>query len=88
MINVRWHADAAKPEFVISDHAYAHAADLAGPLRAAKANGEKQVTKSANPVFRAVIRGDQNVPALYVSQAMNECGAAGISDISFSTLNK
>jgi biopolymer transport protein ExbD len=35
-----------------------------------------------------LIRGDQNAPALYISQAMNACGEAGITDISFSTLNK
>ena len=88
VINVRWHADVKKAEFVVNDHAYATASLLAGPLRAAKALGEKKVTQSANPTFRAVIRGDQNVPALYVSQVMNTCGEAGISDISFATLNK
>ena len=58
------------------------------PLKNAKAIGEKKITRSDNPNFRALIRGDKDVPALYVSQAMNACGEAGISDISFSTLNK
>jgi biopolymer transport protein ExbD len=88
IINVRWLAEVKKSEFVIDDRIYTNADDLLDPLKAAKALGEKKVAKSANPIFRAVIRGDQNVPALYVSQAMNECGEAGISDISFSTLNK
>ena len=88
IINVRWHADSRKPEFVIDDHPYATASQLDAPLKAAKALGERKVTRSANPLFRAVIRGDQNVPALYISQAMNACGESGISDISFSTLNK
>lgn len=88
IINVRWHPEVKKAEFVINDRGYPSASDLSGPLKAAKVAGEKKVAKSANPVFRAVIRGDQNVPALYVSQVMNACGEAGISDISFATLNK
>jgi len=88
IINVRWHTDAKKAEFVIDDHPYANASDLNAPLKAAKALSEKKVTKGPNPAVRAVIRGDQNVPALYISQVMNVCGETGISDISFSTLNK
>ena len=67
---------------------YATAAELTPPLKVTKAIGEKKITHSDNPNFRALIRGDKDVPALYVSQAMNACGEAGISDISFSTLNK
>jgi biopolymer transport protein ExbD len=88
IINVRWLAEVKKAQFVIDDHIYASAADILAPLKLAKSLGEKKVAKSTNPTFRAVIRGDQNVPALYVSQAMNACGDAGISDISFATLNK
>jgi biopolymer transport protein ExbD len=88
IINVRWHADTKKAEFVIDDRNFLHAGDLAGPLKAAKATGETRVTQRAKPTFRAVIRGDQDVPALYVCQAMNACGDAGITDISFSALNK
>ena len=50
--------------------------------------GEKKITAGANPTFRAVIRGDRDVPAIYVSQAMNACAEAGITDISFSAVNK
>src|SRR5471032_1869232 len=81
IINVRWHAEVKKAEFVIDDRAYPTAGELTAPLKYAKAIGEKKVAKSENPAFRAVIRGDQDVPALYVSQAMNACGDAGISDI-------
>ena len=88
VLNVRWHADAKKAEFVIDDKAYVSAGDLLAPLKAAKATGEKQIAKSANPNFRALIRGDKDLPALYISQAMNACGEAGITDISFSALNK
>ena len=88
VINIRWQSDTKRAEFVIDDHVYRVATDLNAPLKAAKANGEKKITASENPVFRAVIRGDQDAPALYISQAMNACGEAGISDISFSALNK
>ncbi len=57
-------------------------------LKTAKITGEKQITAGENPNFRAVIRGDRDVPAIYVSQAMNACAEAGISDISFSAVNK
>ena len=88
IVNIRWHADVKKAEFVIDDHVYRTAGELIAPLKAAKAIGEKKVAQNENPAFRAVIRGDQDLPALYVSQAMSACGDAGISDISFSTLNR
>jgi biopolymer transport protein ExbD len=88
IVNVRWHADVKKAEFVIDDHAYTTVDQITAPLKSAKAIGEKKVAQSQNPTFRAVIRGDQDLPALYVSQVMNACGEAGISDISFATLNK
>lgn len=88
VINVRWHPEAKKAEFVIDDHIYTNAGDLAPPLKSAKAIGEKKIIPSENPTFRAVIRGDKDVPALYISEAMNACGDSGISDISFSALNK
>jgi biopolymer transport protein ExbD len=88
IINIRWHADTKKAQFVIDDRVYATAGELSAPLRSAKIIGQRDVAQSENPTFRAVIRGDQNLPALYVSQVMNACGDAGISDISFSALNK
>jgi biopolymer transport protein ExbD len=88
ILNVRWKLPEKKAFFVFDDHTYTHAEDMVGPLKNAKITGEKKVSGSANPNFRAVIRGDRDVPAMYVSQAMNACGEAGISDISFSAVNK
>ncbi len=88
IINIRWHSDVKRVEFVIDDKPYATVAEIAAPLRAAKAIGSKKVTQGENTTFRALIRGDQDAPAIYISQAMNACGEAGISDISFSTLNR
>ncbi len=87
VINIRWNADQKKPEFVVDDHTYKVAADLLPALKAAKAT-EHKVTQFNNPSVRALIRADQDLPAIYVSQAMNMCGDSGISDISFSTLNR
>ncbi len=87
-VNVRWRAAEKKAEFVFDDRVYHNAAELLEPLKNARITGEKKITAGANPAFRAVIRGDRDVPALYVSQAMNACGEAGISDISFSATNK
>lgn len=88
IVNVRWLPDVKKAQFVIDDKIFSSADQLAMPLKTAKAGGGQKVTRSENPTFRAVIRGDQNLPAMYISQAMNACGDVGISDISFSTLNK
>ncbi len=88
ILNVRWKLPEKKALFVFDDRTYKNAAEMVGPLKTARITGEKKVTAGANPTFRAVIRGDRDVPALYVSQAMNSCGEAGITDISFSAVNK
>src|SRR6184192_4138391 len=76
IVNVRWNPTAKKAEFVFEDKPYPKAAELVPALKTAREVGEKKVTRSANPKFRAVIRGDQNVPALHVSEAMNACAEA------------
>ena len=88
ILNVRWKLPAKKAQFVFDDHVYASASEMVAPLKVARMTGEKKVTAGANPTFRAVIRGDRDVPAIYVSQAMNACAEAGITDISFSAVNK
>lgn len=88
VVNVRWRPDTKKAEFTFDDKSYTKPEDLVPLLKRAKAAGEAKITAGKNPVFRAVIRGDRDVPAVYVSQAMNSCGEAGISDISFSAASK
>lgn len=86
VINVRWKDK--KASFVFDDRVFTQASAMVDLLKTARATGEKKVTGTQNPTFRAVIRGDRDVPAIYVSQAMNACGEAGITDISFSAVNK
>ena len=86
IVNVRWKDK--KAMFVFNDRTFPQASGMIEPLKAARITGEKKVTAGANPNFRAVIRGDRDVPAIYVSQAMNSCAEAGITDISFSAVNK
>jgi biopolymer transport protein ExbD len=86
VVNVRW--ENKRAEFVYEDRVYKSANEIIEQLKTAKITGEKNITAGANPAFRAIIRGDRDVPALYVSQAMNACAEAGISDISFSATNK
>lgn len=86
VVNVRW--ENRRAEFVYEDRVYRSATEIVEQLKTAKITGEKNITAGANPTFRAVIRGDRDVPALFVSQAMNACAEAGISDISFSATNK
>src|ERR1044072_6268483 len=71
ILNVRWKLPAKTAEVVFDDRVYQNAGELAAPLKLARVGGEKKVTAGANPTFRAVIRGDRDVPAIYVSQAMN-----------------
>ncbi len=87
VVNVRWKPDTRQAEFVVDDRVF-NLKDLADTLRAAKAAGEKKITAGTNPTFRAVIRGDRELPAVQVSRAMNACAEAGISDIAFSSVNK
>ena len=88
ILNVRWKLPAKTALFVFDDRTYQTATEMVGPLKTARITGEKKVTAGANPTFRAVIRGDREVPAIFVSQAMNACAEAGITDISFSAVNK
>ena len=89
IVNVRWDPSANRSVFNVQDRIYTKGADLVEPFKAAKAYGDRiAATKPGqNPEFRIVIRGDREVPALFVSQAMNAAAEAGISDISFSTVN-
>jgi biopolymer transport protein ExbD len=88
IVNVRWDEKKKKPLYVIDDKEYQDAADLSKVIAAAKKVGEAKVTKSANPAFRVVIRGDRNASAFSVSRAMNAAAEAGISDISFASVNR
>ena len=88
IVNVRWQPSAKKAEFVYDDKVYPKASDLIPLLKTAKSNDKLKISKAGGPNFRAVIRGDREVPAIHISQAMNACGEAGISDISFSAVNK
>jgi len=88
IVNVRWDGSTNTAEFVIDDHVYQDAEDMVSVLESNRDAGEKKVAAGENPTFRAVIRGDRDCPAVHVSKAMQACAEAGISDISFSTVNK
>ena len=88
VVNVRWNPGTSKAEFVYDDKVYERSSELIPQLKAAKESGEQKITQGQNPNFRIVIRGDRDVPALHISQAMNAAGEAGISDISFSAASK
>ena len=88
IINVRWQPALNKAEFVHDDKVYPRASEMVPALKIAKETAEKKITDGQNPNFRVVIRGDREAPALYISQAMNAAGEAGIADISFSAASK
>ena len=88
IINVRWDEAAKKANYIVDEKVFLETGELTKAVTAARVVGETRVTKSANPTFRAVIRGDRDATAMYISRAMNAAAEAGISDISFSAVNK
>jgi biopolymer transport protein ExbD len=88
IVNVRWDESGRKPTYIMDDRVYPKAGDLVGPLSEARKMGSVDAGSSPNPTFRVVIRGDRNATALSVSRAMEAAAEAGISDISFSAVNK
>ena len=88
IVNVRWNPATKKASFVYDDKVYTLSSQLVPLLKVAKAAGDKKITKSQNQQFRIVIRGDQDVPAVHVSEVMSAAAEAGIADTSFAAVNK
>ncbi len=88
VVNVRWDAEKKKGDYIMDDKVYREMPDLVKALASAKKAGEAKATQGPNPTFRCVIRGDREATAMSVSRAMNAAAEAGISDISFSAVNK
>jgi len=88
IINVRWEAAKKKAHYLMDEKEYLEMPDLTKALVSSKKLAEANVAKSANPTFRVVIRGDREATAASVSLAMNAAAEAGVSDISFSSVNK
>lgn len=88
IVNVRWDPAKKKATYTMDDKVYAEMAELSKALTEAKKVGDAKISKSANPNFRVLIRGDRDASAVSVSRAMNAAAEAGIADISFSTTNK
>jgi biopolymer transport protein ExbD len=87
VINVRWDPSANRSVFNFKDNIYNKGAELVAPIKDAKAYCDQHPKFGQNPEFRIVIRGDRDVPALFVSQAMDAAAEAGVSEICFSSLN-
>jgi len=86
VVNVKLGAN-KKGVFNYDGKDYFKSDDLVPLLKLAKRDATAKLAPG-DPPFRAVIRGDRDVTAIYISQAMDACGNAGISDISFSAVNK
>ncbi len=88
IVNVRWDESKKKAIYTFDDKVYKDPADLSKALTEARKIGETKIAKGPNPTFRCVIRGDREAQARSLSVAMNAAALAGISDISFSTVNR
>lgn len=88
IINVKWDPAKKKASYIVDDKVFMEPGELAKAIGAAKKVGETKVAKGPNPAFRVVVRGDRDATAAAVSLAMNAAAEAGVSDISFSAVNK
>jgi biopolymer transport protein ExbD len=88
IVNVLWNPQTKKATYKMDDVTYPVLADLSKALAERKKAGDAQVGASPALQFRVVIRGDREASAVAVSRAMEAAGEAGISDISYSTVNK
>lgn len=89
IVNVRWDNKTKKATYVMDDHVYPDdLVDLTKNIAAQKKIGEAKITAGGNPTFRCVIRADENASARSVSRAMDAAASTGISDISFSAVNR
>jgi len=79
IVNVRWKPESRTVEYVFDDKVYPKPEELVAILKP---------RHDADAKYRGVIRGDREAPALAISRAMNVFGESGISDISFSTVNR
>ncbi len=76
---MRWDAKEGKAFVKVDDKDYPNLSELVPML---------QERLKADPKVRAVIRGDQALPAIEIQRVMNLVGEGGIHDISFAASNK
>lgn len=88
IVNVRWEGQGQKAVFTFLDKQYSDPEEFMPDLRAAREISVSPNTGDQSSGFRVVIRADRDLPALHVSRVMNIAGQAGVSDISFSTVNR
>ncbi|HET6410108.1 MAG TPA: biopolymer transporter ExbD [Chthoniobacteraceae bacterium] len=88
IVNVRWDMKTQKPAYIMDDRVYPEVADLSKAIADTKKGSAAGATRGPNPSFRVVIRGDRDATAMSISRAMNAAAEAGVSDISFSAVNK
>jgi biopolymer transport protein ExbD len=88
IVNVRWDPKTQKAVYSMDRTTYPELADLSKAIADVRKGSSAVVTKGPNPNFRVVIRGDREATAMSISRAMNAAAEAGISDVTFSAVNK
>ena len=78
-INVRWDPEQGKAFVKVDDRDYPALTELIPKF---------QERLKADPMVRAVIRGDRALPAIEIQRVMNLVGEGGIADVSFAASNK
>ena len=88
IVNVVWNAQTKKAAYKMDEVTYPELSDLSKAIAERRKLSGAKVAASPELSFRVVIRGDREANALAVSRAMEAAAEAGISDISFSTVNR
>ena len=88
IVNVLWNEQTKKATYRMDEITYLQIPDLAKALTDRRKAGDAAGSSSTKMSFRVVIRGDRGANAMAVSRAMEAAAEAGISDVSFSTVNK
>ena len=86
VLNVRWVPEESRG-YVTMDNQMYNNLDQIPPILTPRSKMYIN-TQTGQTIYRAVIRADKQTPAGYVQKVMTACAEGGISDISFSVLNR
>jgi biopolymer transport protein ExbD len=80
-LNIKWVPAENKATFNFEGKLYPVTDDLVAVIKRYKENDK-------SGLYRVIIRGDKNLPAIEVQKAMSVLGEAGLENIAFSALNQ
>lgn len=79
VLNVKWSEEKSAASLVVESQVLTDLADITAMLAP---------RFKADPAYRVVIRADRRTPSELIENVMGACAEAGISDVTFSVLNR